>query len=818
MRHHRYHPQTSSGLSLARLATVFNSIPTGFFPVVLAPTVLTPHSPVDSWSSATDSSTLAPAEGSFDAENPESPLSALKRGRGRPLKKLKKDGLLKKKVGRRRKDDAMPSRRLKRIMLLLLPAPLATPLHSQPWSLGPLPLLALPFPDDESAGERRDKLEKIIQNGKFVEPALAPPKPGYSGFPLEAMPPQKLRLAAKQKRKTARRSPTPDETTDESTRETENSYIVRLKTRRLENLTLASKERLDIVPTRSKASKSRKRVTVVTPKTPGDENDRKRRRGPGLATHVKRIKITSPKKPALLLSPQQPALTPDSDDASANDDYCASCGGTGVFICCDSCPKSFHLLCCDPPLQDIPEDNWNCLECRAAQSLDGPPRLWNDVGLFGPLLNSLRGRNPVEFRLPKKLRDSTFVGVSSGPDYQYSDSLMKSELAVSKLSNGQIAGFNRDDDLDVDSLYDKNGRPCLCHKCHKLGLKRKKLVSCEYCPLRWHLDCLPDAVCLAKTLGLKWRCPNHVELLLPSFGLDRRQFREAGVVDVAIQNHFLKIAQALSFLIKNSDQPYIRDLRVPTLQEFVHYQKGDYERSSFLDRHKTKFGDAPDSDNEEDTMPEYAVPDFLQNYAIDGQIAAKASRKLSRILLMTNADDPDQQPFVYRVPERSVILDFVGHAKKRKEEVLQEMKNYELRARIERGQDDEAISLLVELRLNGPGENVKTDPEELSEHKAPDKESSPRETDSMDGFSDSLASSNSGQDIPSSSNSNGISDSSIATGQPKIDRPRPLSLDVLVSVLSRESTGDEDPTFDVEELKKLIERKGRDAVLDFLRS
>lgn len=47
-----------------------------------------------------------------------------------------------------------------------------------------------------------------------------------------------------------------------------------------------------------------------------------------------------------------------------NDDWCASCLQPGDLLCCDTCPKSFHYLCAEPPLDAIPEGDWRCTECR----------------------------------------------------------------------------------------------------------------------------------------------------------------------------------------------------------------------------------------------------------------------------------------------------------------------------------------------------------------------------------------------------------------------------------------------------------------------
>ncbi|XP_025064841.1 autoimmune regulator [Alligator sinensis] len=48
-----------------------------------------------------------------------------------------------------------------------------------------------------------------------------------------------------------------------------------------------------------------------------------------------------------------------------NDDECAVCRDGGELICCDGCPKAFHLACLMPPLTEIPSGTWRCLSCSA---------------------------------------------------------------------------------------------------------------------------------------------------------------------------------------------------------------------------------------------------------------------------------------------------------------------------------------------------------------------------------------------------------------------------------------------------------------------
>ncbi|XP_043347480.1 autoimmune regulator-like [Dermochelys coriacea] len=61
-----------------------------------------------------------------------------------------------------------------------------------------------------------------------------------------------------------------------------------------------------------------------------------------------------------------------------NDDECAVCRDGGELICCDGCPKAFHLACLVPPLTEIPSGTWRCSSCSAGkvkqnQRIEEPP-------------------------------------------------------------------------------------------------------------------------------------------------------------------------------------------------------------------------------------------------------------------------------------------------------------------------------------------------------------------------------------------------------------------------------------------------------------
>ncbi|KAM9184035.1 autoimmune regulator [Mergus octosetaceus] len=61
-----------------------------------------------------------------------------------------------------------------------------------------------------------------------------------------------------------------------------------------------------------------------------------------------------------------PAPTMHSQDPTPqqeNEDECAACGDGGELICCDGCPRAFHLACLVPPLPRVPSGTWQCGSC-----------------------------------------------------------------------------------------------------------------------------------------------------------------------------------------------------------------------------------------------------------------------------------------------------------------------------------------------------------------------------------------------------------------------------------------------------------------------
>lgn len=56
-----------------------------------------------------------------------------------------------------------------------------------------------------------------------------------------------------------------------------------------------------------------------------------------------------------------------SEGVVFHDDHCRSCHKLGDLLCCETCPAVYHLACLDPPLKEVPNEDWTCAICKANQ-------------------------------------------------------------------------------------------------------------------------------------------------------------------------------------------------------------------------------------------------------------------------------------------------------------------------------------------------------------------------------------------------------------------------------------------------------------------
>ncbi|KAL0578257.1 hypothetical protein V5O48_003752 [Marasmius crinis-equi] len=216
-----------------------------------------------------------------------------------------------------------------------------------------------------------------------------------------------------------------------------------------------------------------------------------------------------------------------------NNDHCSACRSQGALVYCDGCPRAFHLWCLDPPMDSVDEGDsaWFCPGCAKPKNRSPcekpPPPTFLD-----PVIQALENSLPSEFQLPEDIR-TFFKDVGTNPKGAYVDT---SEIKPPRLNrHGQL------EDRDAHRLRDRNGQPVLCFRCGTSALpenvaatapstKRvrkatekamqyevwKDMISCDYCNLHWHLDCLDPPLSSMPSFSKKWMCPNHAERAMPT--------------------------------------------------------------------------------------------------------------------------------------------------------------------------------------------------------------------------------------------------------------------------------------------------------------
>lgn len=205
------------------------------------------------------------------------------------------------------------------------------------------------------------------------------------------------------------------------------------------------------------------------------------------------------------------------DPAKYNNDFCAVCKGPGRFLCCESCPRSFHFYCLDPPLDDeiLPDEAWHCRICTSRR---WPPRK-HPRGIFSQLLDQLDRRIPEIYLLPAHVRNY-FQGVATNEEGEYIDT---NETKPPKLGRKGYA-----EERDPHILKDKHGKAVLCFSCGKSAIDSSGIVMCDHCTCAWHLDCLNPPLTVLPSSARRWMCPNHAYHEQPKLRIPRRsKVREA---------------------------------------------------------------------------------------------------------------------------------------------------------------------------------------------------------------------------------------------------------------------------------------------------
>ncbi|KAF8931370.1 hypothetical protein BGZ47_011871 [Haplosporangium gracile] len=158
-------------------------------------------------------------------------------------------------------------------------------------------------------------------------------------------------------------------------------------------------------------------------------------------------------------------------------------------------------------------------------TVDYPPKP-NPKGIFKQLLDNINRTNPKAFALPSDIQ-LFFKGVVANSDGEYEnvvDYKPRPKRAAATANSAPAIKM----DSEALQLRDSYGQIRLCFQCGKSALRDRFMVSCDHCPLHWHLDCLSPPMACSPPSTNKWMCPNHADHVMPR----RRKRKDATAVEL----------------------------------------------------------------------------------------------------------------------------------------------------------------------------------------------------------------------------------------------------------------------------------------------
>ncbi|KAJ5709792.1 hypothetical protein N7493_010083 [Penicillium malachiteum] len=187
-----------------------------------------------------------------------------------------------------------------------------------------------------------------------------------------------------------------------------------------------------------------------------------------------------------------------------NVDNCVVCDGEGELLCCDGCDNAFHFGCLSElDVLHKDEDEWFCPSCNVAHS-------FTFAIIDGNYIHK------TDFSPPKDIQEY-FVGVTErvcfDPARPFRHTNNRRYDAVphiprlTKQPKNAVTPLYNDENLI--KLTD-NKHVVLCTRCSRCSDGSRPIIKCDYCPCRFHLDCLDPPLAHPPNPTVGWMCPNHV--------------------------------------------------------------------------------------------------------------------------------------------------------------------------------------------------------------------------------------------------------------------------------------------------------------------
>ncbi|KAJ3213433.1 hypothetical protein HK099_007400 [Clydaea vesicula] len=406
---------------------------------------------------------------------------------------------------------------------------------------------------------------------------------------------------------------------------------------------------------------------------------------------------TTNKNTALSDTPGSPLKIEDIKKNMANDDFCSACLQKGKLICCDSCPRTFHI-CCLEEGYDIPSSGlWFCREC----SNRGQKKVKVNNIFFDPLLNHMRGMNPRVFELSQDIREM-YENVWTHPGT--GDFIDVNNCEVVNINNKTRSVKNNIGVIENFPIKIKEKFKC-CYSCGKSDIKqcqnsllnsfsvgfdlskkskdvipraeRSEMIKCDYCNLHWHLDCLDPPL-----PNIPWEFKEEKEIVDTNF-IKKLRKRAWGEVDEEED----ELKKAKKFAPESLNSYFVGLIQIRKKWMCPLHVENILNISKRIKR-STKVVDAPINSNSKSNT---SSPSISKKHLITSKIGEIGNLKKRKFLDFENSKQQkinDQvearignfeekiiNEVTYKLPEYKVKLDFfskVDEKKKKKQNIIKE--------------------------------------------------------------------------------------------------------------------------------------------------
>ncbi|XP_074333317.1 protein CHROMATIN REMODELING 4-like [Apium graveolens] len=173
-----------------------------------------------------------------------------------------------------------------------------------------------------------------------------------------------------------------------------------------------------------------------------------------------------------------------------NDGYfyeCVVCDLGGNLLCCDSCPRTYHLQCLDPPLKRIPTGKWQCPTCsvktvsRDLKNYSDPPPKRARTKIILKKSEAGNGSVDMDKKSSKlgssKLQKNQLSGKGKSPSSHAIQSIEENRLSANVITSNKSSHLSSDgsaEDCSPDLKVDEKNLPELSPEATP---KRTKSVS-----------------------------------------------------------------------------------------------------------------------------------------------------------------------------------------------------------------------------------------------------------------------------------------------------------------------------------------------------